>query len=137
MLTRPAACQVVPQVSCLRSRSTTSSTPRFGQVIGDRATHDTTANNDDLGLVWEIFLICHTCLFPSRVWVQSTWSIIANHRNSASIDDCDLNLPAPIASDEVNTWIFTRCWFGFYYTGSGFTQSMNNKSGYLFRRHTD
>ena len=48
--TSPAACQVVPQVSCLRSSSTHVGDAALGQVIGDAAPDDAAADDDDLGL---------------------------------------------------------------------------------------
>ena len=63
--TSPAACQVVPLVSCLRSRSTTSLQPSFAEVIGDGAADDAAADDHDpsaLGKIGHGFrLACGRC----------------------------------------------------------------------------
>ena len=42
----PAACQVVPLVSCLRSSSTMSRPAELRQVIGDRTARNAAADDD-------------------------------------------------------------------------------------------
>ena len=49
----PAACQVVPAVSCLRSRRTTSRIPELRQVVRDARADRAAADDDDLGAVGE------------------------------------------------------------------------------------
>ena len=46
--TSPAACQVVPLVSCLRSSKDHVANAGTGKVVSDRAADDAAANNDDL-----------------------------------------------------------------------------------------
>ena len=47
--TRPAACQVVPDVRRSRSSTTTSVHPSLREVVGDATPDDAAPDDDDLG----------------------------------------------------------------------------------------
>ena len=68
--TRPAACQVVPQVSLPCSSSSTSLLAERGEVVGGRAAGDAAADDDDAGMAWAgswaIIVAVSEPSYPSR-----------------------------------------------------------------------
>ena len=60
---RPAACQVVPEVSRSRSSSSTSQT-EVSEVVGDRRADHPTADHDDAGTAGQVGV--HHELQPRR-----------------------------------------------------------------------
>ena len=50
----PAACQVVPRGQPIALDHDHVGPPGVSEVIGDRATDDTAADDDDTGALWEI-----------------------------------------------------------------------------------